>query len=177
MWIHSTPTFSFSKQLVSITDDISRRHAVCSYFELPALWMSAKQPLPVNAEPDDLISQPVFKRMCVTHSHTKSIKDWVQKWKPTYQLVFESLPLDEIIHTVGAIQVRTTNFVDRHAAEASASQRQPSTAGVIASHDHCSHTRITVTATHTHTKTWLVKHAGYAKNQDRGKKMVVLCMI
>lgn len=72
--IHSTPTFSLSKQLVSITDDISRRHAVRSYFELPALWMSAKQPLPVSAEHDDLISQPVFRRMCVTQTY-KSMKD------------------------------------------------------------------------------------------------------
>lgn len=70
-----------------------------------------------------------------------------------YQLVFESLPLDEIIHAVGAVRVRPANFVDRHAAEASASQRQPSAAGVIASHDHCSHTCITVTVkanTHQH---------------------------
>lgn len=66
--MHSTPTFSFTKQLVSITDDISRRHVERSYFELPALWMSAKQLLPVSAVRDDLISRPLFRRMCVTQT-------------------------------------------------------------------------------------------------------------
>lgn len=113
--------------------------------------MSAKQPLPVRTEHDDEHLTAPFQED-VRHSEVHNGPDCVPK-QDAYQLVFESLSLDEIIHAVGAVRVRTANFVDRHTAEASASQRQPSTAGVIASHDHCSHTRITVTAkanTHQH---------------------------
>lgn len=153
VWIHRTPTFSLSKQLVFITDDISQRHAVRSYFELPALWMSAKQPLPVSAWAWwSCPTAPFQEDGRHTDIEVHNGPGWIPK-ADAYQLVFESLPLDKIIHATGAVRVWPANFVDWHATEASASQRQPSTAGVIASHDHCSHTRITVTAkanTHQH---------------------------
>lgn len=48
--------------------------------------------------------------------------------------------------TVGAAAVlRPADLIDGDTAKASASQGKPPTAGVIPSHDHCSHTRITVT--------------------------------
>lgn len=49
--------------------------------------------------------------------------------------------------TVGAATVlrSAADLVDSDAAEASATQGKPPTAGVIPSHDHCSHTCITVT--------------------------------
>lgn len=47
---------------------------------------------------------------------------------------------------VGAAAVlHPTDLIDCDTAKASASQGQPPTAGVIPSHDHCSHTCITVT--------------------------------
>lgn len=61
-----------------------------------------------------------------------------------YRFVFEPLPLDEEVGA--AVVVLPADFVDGDAAEASPAQGQPSSAGVIPSHDHCSHTRITVTA-------------------------------
>lgn len=48
--------------------------------------------------------------------------------------------------TVGAAAVlRPADLIDGDTAKASAAQGKPPTAGVIPSHDHCSHTRITVT--------------------------------
>lgn len=48
--------------------------------------------------------------------------------------------------TVGAAAVlRPANLIDSDTAKASTPQGKPPTAGVIPSHDHCSHTRITVT--------------------------------
>lgn len=48
--------------------------------------------------------------------------------------------------TVGAAAViHPTDLIDGDTAKASAPQGQPPTAGVIPSHDHCSHTCITVT--------------------------------
>lgn len=48
--------------------------------------------------------------------------------------------------TVGAAAVlRPADLIDGDTAKASAPQGKPPTAGVIPSHDHCSHTRITVT--------------------------------
>lgn len=49
--------------------------------------------------------------------------------------------------TVGAAAVlHATDLIDCDTAKASTPQGQPPTAGVIPSHDHCSHTCITVTA-------------------------------
>lgn len=67
-----------------------------------------------------------------------------------YRFVFQPLPLDEEVCCGAGVWVCggarcLADFVDGNAAEAPASQRQPPTAGVIPSHDHCSHTRITVT--------------------------------
>lgn len=48
--------------------------------------------------------------------------------------------------TVGAAAVlRPADLIDGDTAKASTPQGKPPTAGVIPSHDHCSHTRITVT--------------------------------
>lgn len=48
--------------------------------------------------------------------------------------------------TVGAAAVvRPADLIDGDTAKASAPQGKPPTTGVIPSHDHCSHTRITVT--------------------------------
>lgn len=48
--------------------------------------------------------------------------------------------------TVGAAAVlRPADLIDGDTAKASAPQGKPPTAGVIPSHDHCSHTCITVT--------------------------------
>lgn len=48
---------------------------------------------------------------------------------------------------VGAVVVLCpADFVDGDTAKSSTPQGKPPTAGVIPSHDHCSHTRITVTA-------------------------------
>ena len=84
----------------------------------------------------------------------------------THQFVFEALPLDEELDrggargatgatgaqaaaapsTVGAAAVlRPADLIDGDAAEASARQGEPPAAGVVPSHDHCSHARITVT--------------------------------
>lgn len=89
-----------------------------------------------------------------------------------YQLIFEPLALDVKLNSgwaqtgtgawtgtgaagaevvaaasaVGAAAVlHPTDLIDCDAAKASAPQGQPPTAGVIPSHDHCSHTCITVT--------------------------------
>lgn len=48
--------------------------------------------------------------------------------------------------TVGAAAVlRPADLIDSDTAKASTPKGKPPTAGVIPSHDHCSHTRITVT--------------------------------
>lgn len=48
---------------------------------------------------------------------------------------------------MGAVAVlRPADLIDGDTAKASAAQGKPPTTGVIPSHDHCSHTRITVTA-------------------------------
>lgn len=152
-----TPTFFFSEQLVCFPDDITLHHAVRSYFELPALWTSANQPLPVSAGRDDLIP---FRRICVTAGDESAAAGVWERVLRSYRFVFEPLALDEEIHAAGAVRVRPADSVDRHAAEASTSQGQPPAAGVVPSHDHCSHTRITVTAKHTNglleTETWLL---------------------
>lgn len=90
-----------------------------------------------------------------------------------YQFIFESLALDVKLHsggagtragtgtatlaagaevaaaaasTVGAAAVlRPADLIDGDTAKASAPQGKPPTTGVIPSHDHCSHTCITVT--------------------------------
>lgn len=92
-----------------------------------------------------------------------------------YQFVFQPLALDVELHSsgagtgagagtrtgatgaevaaasstasaMGAVAVlRSADLIDGDTAKASAAQGKPPTAGVIPSHDHCSHTRITVT--------------------------------
>lgn len=93
----------------------------------------------------------------------------------SYQFVFEPFALDMELHrcgtgtrawartrtgatgaevaaassaasTVGAAAVlRPGDLIDGDTARASATEGEPPTTGVIPSHDHCSHTRITVT--------------------------------
>ncbi|MEQ2174588.1 hypothetical protein GOODEAATRI_009395 [Goodea atripinnis] len=92
------------------------------------------------------------------------------RFKLSYQFVFESFAPDVELHsggtrtrtgttgaevaatssaasTVGAVVVLCpADLIDSDTAKSSAPQGKPPTAGVIPSHDHCSHTRITVTA-------------------------------
>lgn len=93
----------------------------------------------------------------------------------SYQFIFQPLALDVELHsggagtragartragatraevvaassaasTVGAAAVlRPADLIDSDTAKASTAQGKPPTTGVIPSHDHCSHTRITVT--------------------------------
>lgn len=55
----------------------------------------------------------------------------------------------EVVATASAVGaaavLHSTDLIDCDTAKASAPQGQPPTAGVIPSHDHCSHTCITVT--------------------------------
>lgn len=89
----------------------------------------------------------------------------------SYQFVFEPFAFDVELHsggtrawtgtratgakvaaasstasTVGAVGVlRPGDLIDSDTAKSSTAQGKPPTTGVIPSHDHCSHTRITVT--------------------------------
>lgn len=74
-----------------------------------------------------------------------------------YRFVFEPLSVDEEIRSAGAVGLRPADLVHGDTAEAAGAQRKPSAAGVIASHDHRSHTRVTLTAGQEH-NTHVMKH-------------------